>query len=355
MGQIWDTLIIQPFSWLLLTLYQFTGNYGLALILFALIAKVVLLYVSLRGKIGTMRQQRLAPKMKEIERQTKGDKQKYQEAVSKMYQQEGVSPTGGCLWMAIPFPIIIALFSVIREPLKNLMKLTSDQIMTVYNHFYPAEAIESIGQAGYYVQVDLAQKIHENFDQVKALLPEAQGLIDMNFNFLGLNLAEIPQWPWPLSNASWVLIVPLLSGATAYLSSWATQKFSGSNQQMQGSMRIMFMLMPLMSVYFSFITPAALGVYWTTQNLLGIVQEYFLTKQARKVLDKEDAAKAEAAARRKAAEEKFKEEARQKKLAEIEEKKKLGKYKKTYRVTNNPSNRSGKKKKEEPGEDVNES
>lgn len=325
MGDLWNLLIIKPFAWILLSLYKIVGSYGMAIILFAIVAKVVLLYFSIRGKKAMMQQQRLMPKQKELELKYKNDKAKYQQELQNMYQREGVSMMGGCLWSLLPFPVLIALFTVVREPLYNLMSLTKDQVTILAEKF-------GVSPSGAYIQLDLAQRVYENFDKVQAWIPDASGLIKINFDFLGLNLSSIPQ----ISHFSALWLIPILSGATAYLSMFLSQKFSGQQSAAQGSMKTMMLLSPLMSVWFAFIMPAAMGVYWITNNILAIIQEYFLTKHFKKVFAADDERKASLEARRKEAEEKMKEENRMRRLAEGSENKNKSK-KKVYRMQKSPN------------------
>ena len=124
-------IITVPFNWLLMTLYDFVGNYGLAIILFALIVKLILLPFQMKSKRSMMRTSSLAPKLKELEKKFGDNKQKYQEEVAKIYKEEGIKPMSGCLWSLIPFPILIALYSVIRQPLTHAMGLAAEQIAAV--------------------------------------------------------------------------------------------------------------------------------------------------------------------------------------------------------------------------------
>lgn len=102
--------IAKPFGMLLMWLYEFTSNYGIAVILFALIVKIILLPFQLKSKRSMMRTSLLQDKMKEIEKKHGANKQKYNEEVQKLYQEEGINPMSGCIWTLIPFPILIALY-----------------------------------------------------------------------------------------------------------------------------------------------------------------------------------------------------------------------------------------------------
>ncbi len=330
---MWDTLIVKPFAWLLLTLYEFTSSYGVAIILFSIVTRLIMLFFSAKGKKGMMQQQRLAPKQKELEKQFKNDKQKYNEALQKLYQDEGVSMMGGCLWMLLPFPVMIALYGVLRAPLTNLMKLAADKIQVIADYL----GFSAISN-GTFDELGLAQAMQTEFANHSgsfAAFLNKTGIVfnEINFYFLGLNLVQVPPLPWV--ELSPLILIPLLSGATAYLSSWATRKFNGQQQDptQQGSMKMLNYTMPLISVVIGFSMPAALGLYWIMGNLLSIVQDYFLTKYYKKKFDAEDARKAALEERRRAAEAKLKEERRQEKLAAVEAHKNKHKV---YRVSNQP-------------------
>ena len=115
-----------PFGYLLEWLYHFSGNYGLALILFALLLKLILLPLSMKSKKSMMKISRVSPKMKALEAKYGDDKAKYQQEVMKLYKEEGVNPTGGCLWSFIPLLLLIPLYQVVRQPMVYLMHLDAD-------------------------------------------------------------------------------------------------------------------------------------------------------------------------------------------------------------------------------------
>ncbi len=307
--------ILRPFAWILRMLYLLTGNMGWALILFALVIKLILLPLSMKSKKSMMKTSRLAPRMKALERQYSNDKMKYQAEVSKLYKEEGVNPMTGCLWSLIPFPILIGLYYVIRQPMTYIQRLTSDEISLVTG------TLEGLGvdlssmsaRSAYYSEVYTASHAHHFVDQIKAVIPD---YLDLNFDFLGLDLGAIPQWNfWKdgVEAFTWaavgLFLIPILSGLFNYLSSWMSQKLNSSvttddkgnpdNDAIaatQSSMKTMFILMPLISVYIGFVMPAAIEIYWIAQAVFNMLQEFILTRHYRKVYDAEDAIKAQRAA-----------------------------------------------------------
>jgi YidC/Oxa1 family membrane protein insertase len=310
---------------LLRSLYGFTGNYGTAIILFALAAKLALLWFAFKAKRGMLQQQRLAPKVQELQKKYGKDKQKMQQAQAQLYQDAGVSMFGGCIWMFVPFPIIIALFGAVRRPLEYIWGLSRDVVMNI------AGALD-IDTGNFTYDLAAANLLQDprHFAEVVKTVPEIAGLEPIHFNFLGMNLAEVPNF------TSILLIIPLLSAATSFLYSWLMQKFSGRPPAAGNTQAMMYLLGPGFSLWIGFTWPAVMGVYWIAQNILGIPQEYFLTKHFNKVLDEEERIKAVRDERRKAAEAAQKEEDRQRRAERIAEQNKKHKPKR-YKLQNKPA------------------
>ncbi|MDR1735715.1 MAG: YidC/Oxa1 family membrane protein insertase [Oscillospiraceae bacterium] len=331
-------IILQPLSALLLFLYNLVSNYGVAMILFSLIAKILLLYFSARGKAAMMRQQALVPKQKELEKQFGKDKQKYNEAVMKLYQDEGVSMMGGCLWSLLPFPIFLLLLEVVRKPLTYLVGLTAQQVTDVQGVLGVTAPANT-----YYYEMELASQATANLSKFSGELADKLGS-GINFDlFPGFDLSPIPNVPWD-GGFNWLLLIPVLSCATAYMASFLSQKFNKTSAP-KGNMRFMFLLMPLLSLWIGFSTPAAMGVYWISGNVFTVVQDYFLTKYYRGKMEKEAAHKAALLERRRLAEEKQREEERLRRIEQGEDNMKNTSKKKQYRLKNAPKSRPGQDEK----------
>ncbi|MBR6113735.1 MAG: membrane protein insertase YidC, partial [Oscillospiraceae bacterium] len=107
------------------------GNYGWAILAFGLLVKLIMLPFQMKSKKSMMRTSTLTPRVKELEKKYKGNQQKYQEEVSKLYKEAGVNPMSGCLWTLIPFPIIIILYRVVQKPLSNMMGLAAEEVTSL--------------------------------------------------------------------------------------------------------------------------------------------------------------------------------------------------------------------------------
>lgn len=282
---IFDLLIVKPFAFILKTIYKLVNSYGLAIIIFTILTKIILLPLTIKSKKGMQDMQRIQPKLQELEQKyKKSNPQKYQEEMTKLYQKEGVSPMGGCLPTLISLPIMMGLYWPICQPLKHLMNLTKDQIAQVAARL----GFETTAGAGAYAsEITIAQAVYENFDKVKDI---SENLFQMNFNFLGMNLGEVPSF----TTFNLLFFLPLISGATSFLltklTQWLQLRSTGVAPQQNNAM--MVLMGPLMSIWIGYSLPIGLTLYWITGNLVSMVQEVVLSFYLDKKKAKEDELKA---------------------------------------------------------------
>ena len=345
-------IILKPFAMLLLFLYNFVGNYGLALFLFAIVVKVVLCPFALKGKKGMIKMSMITGKQQKLQKMYANNPTRYNEELQKLYEQEGVSPTSGCVWSFLPLLILIPLYSVIRQPMQYMMGLTADQIASVANALnWDTVALEAgwvtqsaIDKAiaaaqeaggvisgftsGTYNELYLAGMINEsNLAAVQAAAGEGAKVIAMNFNFLGLDLSQVPSWKlW--TNLNWngigLFILVVISGITGFFSSRIMMKTNQMNQNAQAdpNSRTMMWMGPIMALWFGFMMPGLLTIYWIANNVLGMAQELIFGKILKKDYEKAAAMAAENAAKAREEEKQRKREAAEKKAKEAEELKK---------------------------------
>jgi len=285
---IFDLLIVKPFAFILKTIYQLVNSYGLAIIIFTILTKIILLPLTIKSKKGMQDMQRIQPKLLELEQKyKKNNPQKYQEEMTKLYQKEGVSPMGGCLPTLISLPIMMGLYWPICQPLKHLMNLTQAQISEIASRLGFETVAGAGGAATYASEITIAQAIYENFDKVKDI---SENIIQMNFNFLGMNLGEVPSF----TTFNLLFLLPLISGATSFLltklNQWLQLRSTGVAPQQNNAM--MTLMGPIMSIWIGYSLPVGLTLYWITGNLVSMVQEVALTYYFDKKKAKEDALKA---------------------------------------------------------------
>ena len=322
-------IILTPFAWLLMLFYDFSQNYGIALILFALVIKLVLFPFNLKGKKSMIQMNLLSSKMQQLQKQYGKDRERYNLEIQKLYEKEKVNPMSGCLWSFIPIIFLMVLYGIIREPLTYLMNVPADMINTV------AE-ITGVANSGTYPQIAMLKAIADPavLEQVKAALGESAGagLFSMNVEFLGINLANIPQLNFWSNGMNWgsvgLFLLPLVSVGTSLLSMYVSMKTNQmnrggeQNEQMAKTNRTMMIFMPIMSLWIGFTVPAGLSIYWIAQYIFSIFQELICGRLLKKDYERARAEAAERERQEKEDEKRRKEEARLERQRRLEEEKK---------------------------------
>lgn len=289
--------IATPFGILMMWLYNVTQNYGVAIILFAVIVRLIMLPFQMKSKKGMMRQQLLQPRQQELQRKYGSNQQKYSEELQKLYKEEGVNPMSGCLWSLIPFPILIALYYAIREPLTTMMRVPGELLA---EGGAIAQKLTELGfeisSRSAYAEIEMSKFISDNF---AAFSPLSDKLVRIDYNFLGVDLGATPDWQiWNYSfsdpSAIWpqigLFLIPILAAGLSYLQSVMSQKLNPSaDPQAAATTSSMMMMMPLMTLVFCFMMPGALGLYWAMGSVISIVQELVLTDYYKKQLAVETA------------------------------------------------------------------
>lgn len=321
--------ICVPFAFLTRLFYSWTGSYGVALILFTLVVKLVLLPFQLKSKKSMLRMNRMQGKLNDIKTRYANNQQKQQEAMAELYAKEGINSMSGCLWSMIPFPILIALYYIIRVPLRYFMSLSESVIAEITTlagtlGFTAAEGSQA------YEQIYLAKFIHEHWADFAG---KFDGLIDLNYNFLHIDLAAQPsslfsQFPgggWPVWGA---LLLPIISAGIQFAMSFITMRTNGSAPN--GSTKTMMYMMPLMTLWMGYILPSALCIYWIANSAFSLIQEVTLNKYFNKILDREETEKEKAA--------------REKRYAKYRRQKELMAQQQLANGGKKPQNQQGKKK-----------
>ncbi len=307
-----DKIITIPFGYLLDWLYQFTTNYGVALILFALIVQAIMMPISAKSKKSTMKMARLQPRIQEIQRKYADDKQKQNEAIAQLQKEEGASlGCGGCLWSLVPLLILIPLYSVVRQPIVYLLHESAEVaegVVKIVKDGLP----DLFGKNTYYYQLIAASNTAQFADAIKEKFPEiGQRVLEgLNFDFLGIDLSVVPmfnvfssEWKWEWSYIGGALI-PLLSAGQQIIAMQLSQrntnsvvtdkngledKETASKSQANQTSKVMMWMMPLMSLWIGFTVPCALSLYWLAGGVFRLIEDQVLTRRFRKVYDAEDA------------------------------------------------------------------
>ena len=261
---------------------SWTGNYMLALLLFALMIKIILLPLSIMQQKNQIKGAKLRPKILLIEKKYAGRNdqptlKKKQAEIMELQQKEGYSALSGCLPLLIQFPIIIILYRVIQKPLTYISHLGSDLLQKI---------ADAIGYAGKFSssEIELISEINKNMETASATYAaETEGgiLADLlpKMSFFGADLTVRPYF-WSI-----LLLIPVINFALGVLTMKLSKKLNGNMAQLTQQTQdqkisggIMEWMMPVFSLWFAFILPSALGVYWIYQSVLGILQMLILAK-----------------------------------------------------------------------------
>ncbi|MBO5416358.1 MAG: membrane protein insertase YidC [Clostridia bacterium] len=299
------------------------GNqYVLALLIFAFVIEIILLPFSIKQQKNSIRQAKMRPKEMAIRkkyagREDQATKQKMSMEIQEMYQKEGFNPMSGCLPLLIQFPIIIALYNIVMNPLKYICGLSTDAINGVISvvKSYPEYADKAFTATRNIDLMGAVKKIIETdgvevFSGVEGFSDHIASVADIpNLTMFGgaIDLGGTPEF----TAINWLLLVPVLTFVAYFLSMKVNRKLTYQPAQNDAAMgcsnKVMDFAMPLMSVFITFGVPAALGVYWIFKCLIGMLKQFFIhlampipkmTDEELKAAEKEYNAKAEKAAPR---------------------------------------------------------
>ena len=257
-------------------IYQIVNNYGLAIILFSILMKLLIFPLNIKQQKSMEQMRVIQPELAKLNKKYKNDKEKLQKETMKLYETHNVNPAAGCLPMLIQFPIIFALYRVINQPVTYIMGLGSETMIKIVNalkldiditnkNILMTKEIEIANK----MTPDVIQKLGE-------LLPD--GIQSIDFNFFGLDLATNPQ----LTQFNILWLIPILAVLTTYLTSkitTLTQPNAGADDNAASMSKSMMTIMPLMTGYFCFMMPSGVGLYWIINNVLSILQQLWFNRK----------------------------------------------------------------------------
>jgi YidC/Oxa1 family membrane protein insertase len=259
-------------------------NYGLAIIIFTIVIKLVLLPLTIKQSRSTAKMQELQPLIEDIQKRYKNDKEKMNQELMRLYQEHKYNPAGGCLPLLIQMPILFSLYWVINQPLRFILNKTPEQISKLTE--YVSETVGKINM-GSSREIGVLNYFNEHIPELSNVsdLLKAEELI--NFKFLGVNLGLVPKFDVKILFGPQMavylplLVIPLLAVATTYISSkLMTPKTTEQNKKDTSSttQSTMAMIGPLMTLLFSFQLPAGVAFYWIASNLFQIFQQLYINE-----------------------------------------------------------------------------
>ena len=293
------------FGYILNFIYNFIQNYGLAIILFSILIKILMIPISIKQQKAMKKNLKMQEKMKEIQFKYKNNPEMLSQATMELYKTEKINPFGGCLSAIIQIILLLAVFYLVRSPLTYMKKISPDVIDKYSNVVKQYELSEISG----YPEIDIIREIDnikelrnkeitENSEEkvsISEIKEEELNSMQINMNFLGLNLAQIPtkssDWKAYIIPALYVIVSVISMRLTTSINKNNTknQETSKSDEkalikkeeefdpmaQMNKNMSLMF---PIMYLAVALIAPLGLALYWLTNSLLMIIERLALNK-----------------------------------------------------------------------------
>ena len=279
------------FGYLLNALYSVFNNYGIAIIVFSVILRIILIPVTIKQQKSLKKSAELQEEMKEIQRKYKNNPEKLNQETIDLYKREKMSPFAGCFSSIIQLVIILSVFWLVSQPLTYMKRIDSNVI-----NDYKTQ-LQQEGQQSGYQEIEIINKFGAQDETV-----------NLNMDFLGLDLSKVPS-----SNLNdWrVYIIPALYVVSSIISIRITNSFNKKKKDdkkaitdgnevksqeepneleaMEAMNKNMMYMMPLMSVFIAFIAPLGLALYWFISNLLIIIEKIIIDSFMKRKEEKENA------------------------------------------------------------------
>ena len=262
------------FGYLLNGIYGLVNNYGIAIIIFTLIVKGVMLPISIKQQKTMKKTAKIQKEAKEIQDKYKNDQVRQSQELMDLYKRENMSPFSGCLSSILQIVLVLSVFYLVSSPLTYMKKVDSKTINT-----YIEQMQEERGENVNYPEIAIIRekgKIDEN--------------VNLNMEFLGLDLSDIPTQNY----GDWkVYVIPVLYVMTSLISMRLTKNMTKTNKEdkeskeenkndseemMDEMNKQMNLMMPIMTVSIALIAPLGLALYWLVSNLLMIFERVVLNR-----------------------------------------------------------------------------
>ena len=267
------------FGYVLWAAYSFVNNFGIAIIIFTLVFKVVLFPSSVKQQKSMAANSKLQARQRALQEKYGNDKQRYNEELQKLYEKENVSPFSGCLTSLLPMFVMLGIYYSVVRPLSNVLHIAGDKVaqLTEYVNSIPGL---SLNVSSIYAEIELLRIFDSISTQsgVSNILTgdeiEKIKLLSGGFEFFGLDLLSTPKFA-----GGWILLIPILCLVTS-VGSQVFMMFMKGNpmSQQQGCMKYMFIALPVLTAWIAYTVPAAVGFYWICSTVFGFVQTLIMNK-----------------------------------------------------------------------------
>ena len=283
------------FGYLLELLYNLTSNYGLAIILFTIVIKLIFLPFSIKQQRTMKKSAKIQEKMKVIQFKYKNNPEKMNQEMMNLYKNEKMNPFSGCFTAIIQFLLLFSIFYLVRSPLTFMEKIPAENISKYVSQIQ--ERGKSV--SGAYPEIDIIRE----YNFLKEKNPEDANIdkINLQMNFLGIDLSKVPQQN--LTDFT-VYIIPILYILSSFISIRLTTSMQEKankktkettidgttgkelvleeeNNELDAVMqtnKMMSWMMPIMSISIAFVAPLGLALYWLMNNILMIIERLVLNK-----------------------------------------------------------------------------
>ena len=271
-------ILALPFGWALSGLYELTDSYLLSIVLLTLVVRLLLLPASVSQQKNSAKQMRLNTKVNKIKQKYAGNQQKIQEETQALYQREGFGAANmGCAPMFVQLFVMLGLYEVIYSPITYVLRFSQEKVTALQNALKVVVENSSKNSRG--VELQILNKISSTFQGTSGVSAEdVNELVTLKDNFLigGIDLTSKPD----SSDPGLLWIIPILAFLTAMLSSifmYMKQRKQNPEMAKNPSMGCMTFMSPVMSLVFTFMFPAGIGVYWIISNIFSFIQQVVLT------------------------------------------------------------------------------
>ena len=302
--------ISELFGYLLNWLYDIFNNYGIAILIFSVVLRIILIPITIKQQKSMKKSAELQTEMSEIQKKYKNNPEKLNQETIELYKREKMSPFSGCLSSILQLIIILSVFWLVSQPLTYMKKIDKDLIEKYstemkesgYNSNNSYVQIATIDYAETKYQEITNQLEQEEVENREELIQkqEEYNKLRLNMNFLGIDLSKVPTQ----SLNDWrVYVIPILYVLTSIISikiTTSTQKNKRNKdivvseneknneeevdptEQMQQMSKSMMYMMPAMSVMIAIIAPLGLALYWLMSNILMIIERLIINKFMKK-------------------------------------------------------------------------
>ncbi len=273
-------LIGSLFGYILWAAFYIVKNFGISIIIFTLIVKLLLLPFSIKQQRSMASNARFQKKQREIMERYGKDRMGAQVEIQKLMEKENVSMTGGCLPMLAPMLVMLGVYYSVINPLTNTLHIAADKVNAAMNSLYALPGLGMSLSGNNYGQIYTVKY----FNLLQGFFKDANGQPLFNggevdsinqfaggFNFLGWDLLATPG-----TSSFWSMmwLIPVLCFVTSVVSMFIMQKMNGT--PMKGCMMVFVFLMPLFTAWIAVNVPGAVGFYWIASTVLGFVQSLIL-------------------------------------------------------------------------------